>query len=354
MIATDSRSRDKRLPMDVRALHLIMQGADQFFGRGSLAARFPHLGDHYRSRLVAELRGRPRVAPTPLERRTDLNIEEFRSEYLYKQRPVVMAGAARDWACTKDWSLEYFRRLHGEDEVLLADPTAPNPALYPKLKEIIDDIAAGGSTYFRFYPLLETHPEHHADFDMAWLKAHSNRIALSESFEVFIAPKGSVTPLHCAFPSNLFVQAWGTKRWCLIPFDYTPLINPMPMKMFYRAARDEHGKHFNPFANDLDPEYQLYEHIQRFETTLEPGDVLFNPPMYWHAVYNPTDSIGIGFRWVSPAACAKTAPGHLLLDLLSREISFPEALRLYKKDVNLLVLHQLGRLEAHRKRSRDS
>src|SRR5262249_52827044 len=159
----------------------------------------------------------------------------------------------------------------------------------------------------------ETHPEHHADFDMEFLRAHTNRIRWAESFEVFIAPAGSITPLHCAFPGNLFVQAWGRKKWCFIPFDYTPLINPMPMKMFYRTARDENGKMFNPFVAGHDAAYPLFEHIERYETTLEPGDVLFNPSMYWHAVQNPTHSIGIGYRWVSPVACAQAAPAHLLL-----------------------------------------
>jgi hypothetical protein len=43
--------------------------------------------------------------------------------------------------------------------------------------------------------------------------------------------------------------------------------------------------------------------IPRYETVLEPGDFLFNPSWYWHAVKNKTDyTIAVANRYLSANA----------------------------------------------------
>ncbi len=71
-----------------------------------------------------------------------------------------------------------------------------------------------------------------------------------------------------------------------------------------------------------------------------------------HAVKNQTPSIGVGYRWVSPLACARAAPLHLALDLISREVGPLEGLRLFRKDANLPILQKFGLLSEHLERSR--
>ena len=57
----------------------------------------------------------------PIERRKDLSLEEFKNHYVKKGIPVVLEGAANDWDCVKNWSLQYFKDLHGKDEIVLVD-----------------------------------------------------------------------------------------------------------------------------------------------------------------------------------------------------------------------------------------
>jgi Cupin-like domain len=43
----------------------------------------------------------------------------------------------------------------------------------------------------------------------------------------------------------------------------------------------------------------LYRYVDRYETVLEPGDVLWNPPFVWHGVVNLTESIAVSLWWTN-------------------------------------------------------
>ena len=45
-------------------------------------------------------------------------------------------------------------------------------------------------------------------------------------------------------------------------------------------------------------EYPLYNAIPKLKIILEPGDLLINPPWWWHAINNKTDvTISVATRW---------------------------------------------------------
>ena len=54
----------------------------------------------------------------------------------------------------------------------------------------------------------------------------------------------------------------------------------------------------DPYDLD-DPKFPLLKHAWKYEITLEPGDVLWVPPFMWHQVENPTESIGIAYRFMA-------------------------------------------------------
>ena len=58
---------------------------------------------------------------TPVDRVKDISFEEFRDKYQKKGIPVILEGAAKNWSCVKEWSLEYFKNLHGDDEIVMVD-----------------------------------------------------------------------------------------------------------------------------------------------------------------------------------------------------------------------------------------
>ena len=55
-----------------------------------------------------------------------------------------------------------------------------------------------------------------------------------------------------------------------------------------------------PYPDDYDREFfPAFAHCPIFEVTLEPGDLLLNPPWWWHAVRNVSETtVGVASRWI--------------------------------------------------------
>lgn len=237
-----------------------------------------------------------------VERRKNLSLEEFKRVYLRQGIPVIFQGAAKHWPCIGKWSPEYLATHYGSDPVTLIDASPENIKSISRqpemttLAEVIDSMDAGAlQKYSRFNRLLYQHPELLQDLDVSWLLKHRNTLASGRTFQVFIGGKGSKTHLHCASEHNLFIQVYGEKHWILYPPAYDCVLEPPVTRTPYFHSE------FNPDA----PDYQSYpalQYLNRYECTLQPGDIFFNPPSWWHHVSNLSHSIGIGFRWFSADA----------------------------------------------------
>jgi hypothetical protein len=314
----------------------VFQLSDRFFGRKTL---FRDRSKFYAD-LAKNLKKNGEGKIIPIERRVDLSIEEFKNHYVKKGIPVVMEGVAKDWDCVKKWNLDYFKNLHGKDEIQLleADLTKGHETI--TLADVIDNIRSGGKKYFRFYPLLARHPEHLNDFDYKWFKERKTKSFFKDAFQVFIGGQDTCSDLHNANLPNLFVQAYGEKKWILYSHYYTPVIDPIPPPSIYRSAPIKKKEAFNPFEPDYTGTYELYKYIDGYSVHLKPGDVLWNPPFYWHAVKNHTDSIGVGYRWPNPGYSFTISPLYMFLDCLCRKPPIWEAYKHIIKDGNELFLKQ--------------
>ncbi len=282
------------------------------------------------------------------DRISNFDPEFILNEYVKKAKPVIIEGVANDWDCTKNWSLEYFKRLHGEDEILLIDNADRRNNKFEKLTlaDVIDNINSGGSKYYRFYPLLRRHPEHIKDFDYKWLRSASNPSTKFEVFQVFIGGTDTESDLHSNFGSNFFTQAFGEKHWVMFDLKDTPVIDPFPGKNLYRSANGFLGEPFNCY----EPDYKTYpgfEFINRYDFVLKPGDILYIPPFMWHAVKNITPSIGVAYRWLSYATSMKSSSLFFLMDMTKTNPTVWQSLSKHKEDTNLVHLADLGMLDKY-------
>jgi hypothetical protein len=109
---------------------------------------------------------------------------------------------------------------------------------------------------------------------------------------MYVGGPGTATSLHCAGVSNLFVQIYGQKKWVLISPRYTPFMYPSATRGINWQSRVD-------FRNPDDADYPLYRFVDRYETVLGPGDVLWNPPFVWHGVMNLTESIAVSLWWTN-------------------------------------------------------
>lgn len=325
----------------------VYQFCDHFFGRKKL---FKDRSKFYKKLSeTMPKHGEGRIMP--IERRKDLSLKEFKNHYVKKGIPVVIEGAAKDWDCVKKWSLDYFKELHGKDEIILVSDNAERDYELITLADVIDNIKEGGKKYYRFYPMLSRHPEHIEDFDYKWLKKFKTRSIFSDVFQVFIGGGGTYTAMHNANAPNIFVQAHGVKEWILYSHYYAAVVDPNPLKSSYREAPGKKASGpFNPFKPDFDPPYHLFKYIDGYKAVLQPGDILWNPPYYWHTVTNTSDSIGVGYRWMAPLYSFTISPFYMFLDLFARNPPIWKAFNIAKNDVNQLHLEEMKRLEEAKKK----
>ena len=293
----------------------------------------------------------PKGTFIPVARIKDVDLDTFYKEYVNKGIPVVIEGAACNWKCVKEWSLQYFKDLHGDDEIIEVQQDKMDLSHKTiQLKDIIDGIQKGMGKYYRFYPLLDRHPEHLTDFDVKWLRKFKKVYSPTESFQVFIGGDKSYTPLHNASLGNMFIQTVGKKHWRFYPNEIVAVIDPDPVRNIYRNAPiRKNGNSFNAFEPNFEHPFHLYEKLDGFETILNPGDILYNPPYYWHTVKNIGDSIGVGYRWLPLWSNLKKWPLNTLMDLTSRKPNFFKTMKYLKQDVNLLHLAETGKLKSYLK-----
>ncbi len=235
-----------------------------------------------------------------IERVKKLTPWEFRNTYLKWGVPVIMEGAAAEWECVKKWTPEFLAEMYGDDKVTLIDASPENvnnvnfvpeeTTLRQVLMEMDDRPI---KKYSRFNRILHEHPELEKDFDMNWLLSMRNLVHSGRTFQVFIGGKGTKTNIHCAAEHNLFTQVYGRKHWIIYPPEYDCALEPVVSRNPYFHTA------FDPMNPDFE-KYPAMEYLDRYECTMEAGDVLFNPPSYWHHVSNLTGSIGVGFRWFAP------------------------------------------------------
>ena len=317
----------KKLKFSHRLRYGSFQVIDKLLGRQrGVELTYKRRVKLYKS-IHAHLKSTGKGEMRQVERIQGISIEDFKNNYIKKGIPVVIENGAKEWGCVKDWSIDYFNEKHGDDDItIIASNIGEAPFEITKLRDLLDNVNNGGDKYFRFYPLLMYHPEHIEDFDYKWLRACRNKFGFWEQFQVFIGGDKTYTPIHSAMPSNIFIQAYGEKEWVIYPPDLTAIIDCEPGKNFHRGAphKKESGP-FNPFNPDYESPYNLYELIDRYTTVLKPGDILYNPPQWWHAVQNNSVSIGVAYRWVSPIAALKSTFLYSFLDLL--ELPFNKEIR---------------------------
>jgi hypothetical protein len=279
-----------------------------------------------------------------VERVQDLAPEDFVANYLHGDRAVIFSGAAKDWQCCQKWSLDYFEKIVGGEDVLLAGARGlTQPANQQEvsvewlaLKNLIHNIRAGGEKYLRFSPLVEKNKTLSSDLDHEWLAAMKGPKTFGHTHYLFMGGQGRKTFLHSDLPCNLFVQVTGEKKWTLYNVKDTPLVYPSVTNTAY-VKSEISSDDFSSTA------FPLFKYAQSIEAHLKPGDILYVPPYMWHEVENLTESIAVGYRFTS-FKLASVSKTFLLLRLLVTNPPVWKTGPLGKIDTNLIWAFTAGKL----------
>jgi cupin-like protein len=298
------------------------------------------------------------VAPRPVPRLSSPSVAAFR-DFVRTDSPALIRDVASGWPAVTKWTLAYIREHAGEALVDLrpkrdygaGGSQRMHETVEVKLATLIDRIEAGAQDelcYAKQFALLE-HPRFAAD--VLPLPYFDERGAS----QGWLGPAGTVTHLHWDPAHNLLVQIRGRKRVVLAaPMD-APRLSPNQFTLGWIIGQlDDHrlatdlaavermgGDLRTAFATRLDANQRLFlfnvlaglnshdidiedpsavRHVQRWEATLEPGDMLFMPFMWRHQVRSLDKSISLNWFY-SPSDRSGDEIRETVLETLAQHLT---------------------------------
>jgi len=216
-------------------------------------------------------------------------------ECIRSQQPAVIKNFEFK---AKSWTVNQLLKEYGEKEFLLTQKG--NTFKNLQLKEIKgNDLYLANSG--RFTDNIPNFLAHFAPISCKrlWSRADQQTPRYLTSYQLFMSDHPELgTPCHndLSGDCNLFFQIEGRKKWTLIDPNFTLMIYPVipPEPSYGESLIDQYD--MKP-----DPRARLFQYCPHQEVTLEPGDVLFIPPYYWHSVRNvESRTLAVATRWGNP------------------------------------------------------
>lgn len=250
---------------------------------------------------TAALPAAPPIAT--IDRRDDLTYGEFRRDFLFPLKPVVLAGALKKWPAYGKWTPEFFKTRFGDRVLQLEQPTT--------VAELIDRVLASDesnpSPYLHSQHLKHVFPELLDDIEPrpiylgpnwlgGWFTPRSLRERCNDhtSAEIYIGGKAAGFPfLHWDdYHYHAYIgQVYGEKRFYVYPPSQTELVYPTPGR-----------SHVSLVGNVEKPDlakYPRFAEAKPLTTVLEGGDLLFMPSGWWHTTRMLSPSISVAMNSVN-------------------------------------------------------
>ncbi len=254
-----------------------------------------------------------------VDRRRNLSREEFRREYLYPGRPVIIEDAIEDWRSHRLWSWDGLKEACGTAKVRVYryDPTLeyrPNDVRFMPLGELIDHVRTGDDwqsfpyylrdewNLFHQYPQLRAAQKVPGYF-FDWFKFLPPRLRL-EYPRIFIGPRGAITPLHMDIWGT---HAWlsqlsGRKRWLLFSPDQAPLLYGYKV----RVESPDHERQ------------PLFRQARPMEAFINPGDTIWVPSAWSHWVQSVEPGLSVTYNYMGPGCFKSSLKGMFKQQIVRR------------------------------------
>ncbi|XP_071475051.1 tRNA wybutosine-synthesizing protein 5 isoform X2 [Marmota flaviventris] len=236
----------------------------------------------------------------PVPRLEGVTREQFMQHFYPQRKPLVLEGIDIG-ACTSKWTVDYLSQVGGSKEVKIHVATVEQMdfisknfvyrtlpfdklvqrAAEEKHKEffISEDVA----DIRKQFPLLEG--------DIKFPNFFKDEQFFSSVFR--ISSPGLQLWTHYDVMDNFLVQVTGKKR--------VTLFSPRDAQYLYLSGTKSEVLNIdNP---DL-VKYPLFSKARRYECTLEAGDILFIPALWFHNVISEEFGVGVNVFWKHlPSEC---------------------------------------------------
>ena len=243
-----------------------------------------------------------------VDRRSGLSLREFRKEYLYPGKPVVITDAIESWPARTRWTLDYFKSRFAATRVTVyrlgGERYDASGTELMSLATFIDRIERSGFDTYPYYvrddwQIFLTHKELLSDYSVPkyfydWFGCLPGFMRLIYP-RIFIGPKGAITPLH--------LDIWGTHAWLaqLVGRKRWILFSPDQQQFLYEC-------NVQPQKPDYE-RFPLFRNAKAIECTIGPGDLIFVPGGWAHEVVSLDATISITHNYMGPGCFASGFSG---------------------------------------------
>lgn len=109
---------------------------------------------------------------------------------------------------------------------------------------------------------------------------------------LWVGSRGNITPLHFDTARNFLAQIVGRKRLTLFPPEQSHWLYPN----YSRSKTTLTTSQVNLMAPDL-ARFPEFANARSIECVIDPGEILFLPPYWWHQVESLDTAVSINFWW---------------------------------------------------------
>ncbi len=240
-----------------------------------------------------------------------ISAEDFRANYYYAMKPLVITGLSKQWPAFTRWNWEYFKQAVGETEVgvynnIKSDAYTPvNKADgYMKFGKYLDMVKEGPVELRVFlFNIFQHAPQLVNDF--IWPE-HLMKGFVKKFPMLFVGGAGSVTHMHFDIDLShiLHTQFCGRKRVLLFPYEEQHKLYRKPFEVLSLA---DFSNYYDEEKSKLNfNDFPAVKEAKGFEVILEHGDTLFMPAGYWHHMQYLDSGFAMSLR-----ALDETLPGKL-------------------------------------------
>ena len=256
-----------------------------------------------------------------IERIGAVSAAEFASSYELREEPVILEGAARDWRATRTWTPEYLKRLLGDLKVRTRLHLGGPPGF--RRATPAEMFARGSSRFDAFLDAITRGPEAERSRklftgdEQFMVQRRDGRTTVNEALKPLLddvevpavvpedrlytvwgwfSGRGVRTWLHYDNNGchNANAQLVGTKRCWLFAPEELKRLHPFPLggpNPAYNCSQ------IDVDALDLE-RFGDFREAVAWEGTLEPGDVLFIPALWFHTfVHEGELNANVNFWW---------------------------------------------------------
>jgi len=214
-------------------------------------------------------------------------------------RPIVFRKLGAEHECVQKWRPEMFKEQYGDFPIFYTSTESIVNDNKTRLADFVDQVLSGNVN--RGYienlsDIFNEFPQLHDELGLDRIAEHFKGFATYHQIaQLFFGGRGTGAAFHCANELNCFFNIYGQKHWTFVHPRYGFAMYPSLMNRGYFIGSFVKA---NAPAGFIEANFPLYNRVPRLAVTLEPGDILINPPWWWHTVKNVSPStIAVATRW---------------------------------------------------------